>query len=166
MKLRVVILAATMATALLAQRPGVRFHDADGLPPTPQERIETHAKRLAHFLTLTTDQQTQVTNILTADVNNLSTLRDTLKTQREAVVEAIKANSGIPAAVTALSGTQAQIETIRANQAAQIYAILTADQKTKIGDAINLLAGGGPGGPGGPGGHGPGGPRGPKGGPR
>lgn len=160
------MLTVTMATALLAQSPRTRFQAGDGFPPTPQEMIERHVKRMGHFLTLTADQQTQVTNILTADVNNLSTLRDTLKTQREAVVEAIKANSGIQAAVTALSGTQAQIETIRANQAAQIYAILTADQKTKIGDAINLLAGGGPGGPGGPGGHGPGGPRGPKGGPR
>lgn len=156
-------MAVTMATSLLAQPPRTRFQAEDGFPPTPQEMIEKHVKRMGHFLTLTTDQQSQVTNILSADINNLSTLRDTLKTQREAVVDAIKANSGVPAAVTALSATQGQIETIRANQAAQIYAILTADQKTKIGDAINMLAGGGgPGGPGGPGGagHGPRGPRG------
>jgi Spy/CpxP family protein refolding chaperone len=149
-------MAATLAGALFAQPPQGRFQGSGGgFPPTPQEMIERHVKRMAHFLTLTTDQQAQVTNILTADINNLATLRETLKNQREAVVAAIKANSGIQAAVTALSATQAQIETIRANQAARIYAILTADQKTKIGDAINMLAGGGPGGPG---------PRGPRGG--
>lgn len=150
-------MAVTMATALLAQPPRDRFQNADVLPPTPQEMIERHVKRLGYFLTLTTDQQAQVTSILTADINNLATLRDAAKTQREAVVAAIKANSGIPAAVTALSATQAQVETIHASQAANIYAILTADQKTKIGNALNLLAGGG--GPGGPG-HGPRGPRG------
>lgn len=153
-------MAVTMAAALLAQPPRTRFQAGDGFPPTPQEMIERHVKRMGHFLALTADQQTQVTNILTADTNNLSTLRDTLKTQREAVVDAIKANSGVSAAVTALSATQGQIEIIRANQAAQIYAILTADQKAKIGDAIHMLAGGGgPGGPGGQGGRGPRGPR-------
>ena len=152
MTARVLVMALTTAAALLAQPP------AGGLPPTPQEMIGTHVKRLAYFLTLTADQQTQVTNFLTADVNNLTTLRDGMKAHRDAVLAAIKSNSGIPAAVTALSAAQAQIETIRANEAARIYAILTADQKTKIGDAINLLAGGG-----GPGG-GPRGPRGPRGG--
>lgn len=146
-------MAAALATALLAQPPRGRFQSGDGLPPTPQEMIDTHVKRLAHFLTLTADQETKVAGILTADVNNLTTLRDSLKTHREAVIAAIKTNSGVQAAVTALSGVQAQVETIRATEAAQIYALLTADQKTKVGNAINMLAGGGgPGGPGGPGG--------------
>jgi Spy/CpxP family protein refolding chaperone len=161
MKRRVIVLAMTMATALLAQPPG--GGRANAVPPTPQEMIQHHVERLTHYLTLTSDQQSQVTNILTADINNLTTLRDGMKAHREAVLAAIKSNSGIAAAVTALSNAQAQIETIRANEAAHIYAILTADQKTKIGDAVNMLAGGGgPGGPGGPGGFG--GPRGHRGG--
>ena len=151
MKLRLVVLVLTMATALLAQPP------SGGAPPTPQEIIQRQVNRLTHFLTLTSDQQTHVTSILTADINNLTTWQGTLKTQREAVLAAIKANNGVQAAIAALSNTQAQIETIRATEAASIYAILTADQKTKVGDAVNMLAGGG--GPGGPGGRGPGGPR-------
>lgn len=163
MKIRVVAIALTMAGALLAQPPG--GGRANMVPPTPQEMIQHHVERLTHFLTLTSDQQTQVTNILTADVNNLTTLRDSIKTEREAVLTAIKSNLNIGSAVAALSSTQAQIETIRANEAAKIYALLTADQKTKVGDGVNMLAGGGgPGGPGGPGGFG--GPRGHRGGPR
>jgi Spy/CpxP family protein refolding chaperone len=151
MKARLLVLGLTMAGALLAQPP------SGGLPPTPQEMIQRQVNRLTHFLTLTTDQQAKITGILAADINNLATLQGTLKTQREAVLAAIKANGGIPSAVSVLSSTQAQIETLRATEAASIYAILTADQKTKVGDAINILVGGGPGGPGGPGGRGPGG---------
>jgi Spy/CpxP family protein refolding chaperone len=164
MKIRAVAMALTMAGALLAQPPQGRFQgNAGGAPPTPQEMIQHQVERLTHFLTLTSDQQAKVTGILTADVNNLTTLRDSIKTQREAVLAAIKGNSGVGAAVSALSSTQAQIETIRATEAAAIYLILNADQKLKVGDAVNMLAGGGgPSGPGGPGG--PRGPRGPRGG--
>jgi len=153
MKARVFVMALTMAGALLAQPPG------GGAPPTPQEMIQRQVNRLTHFLTLTADQQTQITNILSADINNLSTLQGTLRTEREALLAAIKSNGGVQAAVAALSNTQGQVETIHANQAAQIYALLTADQKTKVGDAVNMLSGGGPGGPGGRGPGGRGGPR-------
>jgi hypothetical protein len=158
MKIRAVAMALTMAGVLLAQPPQGRFQgDAGGAPPTPQEMIQHQVDRLTHFLTLTSDQQTKVTGILTADVNNLTTLRDSAKTQREAVLAAIKGNTGIGATVSALSNTQGQVETIRATEAAAIYAILNADQKLKVGDAVNMLAGGGGlGGPGGPGGRGPG----------
>ena len=58
-------------------------------------------------------------------------------------------NAGVPSAVSALSATQSQIETIRASEAALIYTtVLTADQKTKIGDAVSMLSGGGGPGPG------------------
>jgi hypothetical protein len=156
MKIRVLVMAVTLAGALLAQPPQGHFQgNAGGAPPTPQEMIQHQVDRLTHFLTLTADQQTKVTNILTADITNLTTLQGNLKTQRDAVLTAIKGNTGIGTAVSGLSNAQAQIETVRATEAAAIYAILNADQKLKVGDAVNMLAGGG--GPGGPGGRGPGG---------
>ncbi len=143
------MIGLTMATALLAQPPGGGFRrNPSGTPPTPQQIIQREVDRLTRFLTLTTDQQTQVSGILSADINNLTSLQGTLKTERGAVLDAIKANSGVSSAVAALSATQSQIETIRANEAALIYAVLTADQKTKVGDGVAMLSGGG--------GHGPG----------
>ena len=150
MKASVFVAALTMAGALLAQPPVGGFRrDPNATPPTPQQMIQREVNRLTRFLTLSTDQQTQITNILSADISNLTSLQANLKTERAAVLTAIKSNSGVAAAVSALSATQAQVETIRANEAALIYTtVLTADQKTKVGDAVQMLSGGGGPGPG------------------
>jgi len=144
------MIGLTMAAALLAQPPGRASHrGASTTPATPQQLVEREVNRLTHFLDLTTGQQTQVSGILSTDINNLQTLQGSRKTQREAVVAAIKTNKGVSTAVAALAGTQAQIETMRANEAALIYAVLTDDQKAKVGDALSMLSsnfGRGPGG--------------------
>ena len=157
MKTRVLVIGLTMAAALMAQPPEGGFRrNANATPPTPQELIQRQVDRMTRFLTLSSAQQTQVTNFLSANINNLTSFHATMKTEHEAVIAAIKANSGgVASAVAAASSTQAQVETIRANEAAAIYAILTADQKTKIGDGLAMLSGGGGGGHGpGPGGRG------------
>ena len=154
MKARILFAAITMTAALMAQPPGGRFrgNHANALPADPVAR---RVAMLTRFLDLTADQQTKVTNILAPNSTNLATFEAKLKTERADTLAAIKANSGIASAVTAASNTQAQIETIRSTEAAAIHAtVLTADQKTKLGDGLGALMGGG-------GGFGPGPRRGP-----
>ena len=141
MQARVLMIGLTMATALMAQPPagGVR-RNLTAPRAAPQQTIQREVDRLTRFLGLTNDQQALVSRVFSADTNNLDTLQGALATQRAAVLSAIKANSGVPAAVAALSATQSQIETIRANEAAQIYAALTADQKNTIGDRVSMLS--------------------------
>ena len=136
-------MALTLAGALLAQPPAGSFRrGASGTPPNPQQIVQREVTRLTHLLDLSTDQQTKVSGILSADINNLTSLQSTLKTQRGAVLDAVKTNSGVSSAVAAASGTESQIAAIRANEAALIYATLTADQKAKVGDSLTMLSGG------------------------
>jgi Spy/CpxP family protein refolding chaperone len=138
-----------MATALMAQPPGGGFRrhavDPNSTQVTPAARP---VRMLTRFLDLTSAQQTQITNILAADSTNLDSLQATLKTERANLITAIKGNSGVSSASAALSSTQGQIEAIRAAEAAAIYQTLTADQKTKLGDGLGALMGGGGFGPG------------------
>ena len=149
MKARILIATLTMAAALMAQPPGGRFRrnavDPNATPVTPAARL---VRMLTRFLDLSAAQQTQITNILAADTTNLDTLQATLKTERANLITAIKANSGVSSASAAVSSTRAQIEAIRAAEAAAIYQTLSADQKTKLGDGLGALMGGGGFGPG------------------
>ena len=143
------LLTITVAGAVFAQTT----------TPARPDPITREVNMLTRFLTLTTAQQTAVQGILSADTTNLTTLEATLKADRAALVTAIKGNGGVASAVNNLSSTQAQIETIRASEAAAIYAQLTSDQKTKLGNGLGMIYGGGGGfgfgpGPGGPGGMG------------
>jgi hypothetical protein len=152
MKARFLVVALTMAGALMAQGPGPGARrNATGAAVDP---VTLEVQMLTNYFVLSSaagpngapSQVAQVTTILTADATNLQNLQATLKTERAAVVSAIKANSGIPAAVNALSATQLQIETIRATEAGAIYAILTADQQAKVANSgLGPLYGGGPG---------------------
>ncbi len=157
MKARFLVVALTMATALMAQGPGGGFRGkAASTNATPVDPVTREVKMLTNYFVLSSTQQAAVTAILTPDVTALQTLQATLKTERAAVVAAIETNSGIAAAVNTLSSTQAQIETIRAAEAGKIYTtVLTTDQQAKVtsGGLGPLYGGGGPGrgfGPGGP----------------
>jgi Spy/CpxP family protein refolding chaperone len=159
MKARILVVAFATAAGLMAQAPGggFRHHAAASANGAAVDPVTREVKMLTNYFVLSSapgangapSQVAQVTTILTADASNLQALQGTLKTERAAVVSAIKANSGIAAAVNALSATQLQIETIRATEAGAIYAILTPDQQAKVtATGLGPLYGGGGPGPG------------------
>jgi Spy/CpxP family protein refolding chaperone len=149
MKARFLVVALTMATALMAQGPGGGFRRkaAASTSTTPVDPVTREVQMLTNYFVLSSAQQAQVTAILTADTTNLQTLQATLKTGRAAVVSAIKANSGVAAAVHSLRDTQEQVDAARATEAGAIYAILTSDQQAKVASSGlgPLYGGGGPG---------------------
>jgi hypothetical protein len=156
MKTRHLVVALAMAATLMAQGPGGgRGRGANSANTTPINPVTREVQILTNYFVLssapgpngTPSQVAQVTAILTADSSALQSLQATLTTQRAALVDAIKANSGIAAAVNALSATQLQIATIRATEAGAIYAILTPDQQAKVANVGlgPLYGGAGPG---------------------
>jgi hypothetical protein len=157
MKAHFLAVALVAATSLMAQGPGGGFRGkAASANAAAADPVAREVRMLTNYFVLSSDQQTAVAGILTPDVTPLQTLQATLKTERAAVIAAIEANSGIAAAVNNLSMTQAQIETIRANEAGKIYTtVLSADQKAKVtASGLGPLYGvGGPGARGFGGGH-------------
>jgi len=89
---------------------------------------------LTQFLTLTTGQQTQATTIFTAAITANQALDTQETTARTALTTAIKANNtaGITTQATALGNIEAQEISNTAKADAAFYALLTADQKTKL----------------------------------
>ncbi len=75
-----------------------------------------------------------------------------LNTQLRAAIKS-GASDQIDKITGSISALRQQEDASRAKAAAKIYATLTDDQKTQIGDHVEMLMGGG-----GPGGRGPGGP--------
>jgi Spy/CpxP family protein refolding chaperone len=148
MKARILIATLAMATALLAQPPGGGFRRNASPGGTPVNPVDREVKMLTRMLDLSAAQQTTITGILGADTTKLQGLQDTLKTKRANLAAAIKLNSDLTGPVAALSLTQSSIEGIRAGEAAAIYQTLTPEQKTKLGDGLGPLYGGGGPGPG------------------
>ena len=144
MKLRLVIVPLIVSAALFAQPPdgGRRGPGGD-----PSQRIEN---MLTRFLTLDAAQQNQVHTILEDAKVQSQGSADQLKTLHTSLAAAIKSNSTaqIDALTVQISQVQQPLEAIRAKAAAKIYAVLTADQKTKLGDGLGMLMGGGGFGPG------------------
>lgn len=145
MKTRYLVVALTMAAALMAQGPG-RARRKSGT--TPADPVAREVQMLTNYFVLSASQQTAVANILTPNVPALQALQATLKTQRATLVADIKANStGVGTDVSALHATEVQIDTIRATEAGAIYALLTPDQQAKVNASGlgPLYGGGGPG---------------------
>src|SRR6185436_4383288 len=66
---------------------------AQRTPPTPAEMAQRRVDQLTKVLSLTTSQQQQALAIFTASATSESTLRDSMKTARESLSTAVKANS-------------------------------------------------------------------------
>ena len=147
MKLRLVftpaLITLMMAAALVAQPPARgRRGPGGGAPVDPSQRVEN---MLTRFLTLDATQQNQVHTILAdAQVQSQGSGAQ-LKTLRTSLIDAIKTNNTaqIDSLTQQISLQQQQLEAIRSKAAAQIYAILSADQKTKLGNGLGMLMGGG-----------------------
>ena len=138
MKLRLVLMPAAitvlMGAALLAQPPAGR-HD-------PGQRLEN---MLTKTLNLNATQQGQVHTILADAQIQSQTVRDQMKPLRTSLVDAIKANNiaQIESLHQQISPLQQQLDVIHSKASAQIYAALSPDQQTKVGNAIGMLMGGG-----------------------
>ena len=138
MKLRLVFVLAAMTllmgAALLAQPPA-GMHD-------PGQRLEN---MLTRTLNLNATQQGQVHTILADAQVQSQGIHDQLKPLRTGLLAAIKANDSaqIAALHQQISPLQEQLDVIHSKAAAQIYADLSPDQQTKVGNAIGMLMGGG-----------------------
>jgi Spy/CpxP family protein refolding chaperone len=142
MKLRLVLMPAAITlgltlmtgVALLAQPPAGRRD--------PIQRIEN---MLTRSLGLDATQQGKVHTILADAQLSSQAIRDQLKPLRASLLAAIKANDSaqIEALHQQISPLQQQLDVIRSKASAQIYAALSPDQQTKVGNAIGMLMGGG-----------------------
>ena len=139
-------IAALSVASVVAQPRGENgFHNGPGgggAGTTQTNDPATLAARQVSFLTtlltLTTGQQTQATTIFTAAITANQALDTQETTARTALVTAIKANNtaGITTQATALGNLEAQEISNTAKADAAFYALLTADQKTKL-DSVN-----------------------------
>jgi Spy/CpxP family protein refolding chaperone len=142
MKIRLFILPAIMAAALLAQPPAGGRRGPSGAPVDPSQRIEN---MLTMFLTLDATQQNQVHAILADAKVQSQGSADQLKTLRTSLVDAIKTNNTaqIDSLHQQISQLQQPLDAIRSKAAAKIYAILSVDQQTKLGNGLGMLMGSG-----------------------
>lgn len=107
----------------------------------PRRNVE---QRLSEQLSLNSEQQNKVHTIL-AESHVL--LRDNMQKTRDlhtALTAAIKSGSEdqIDRISQDIAAVQQQQTAVHAKSMARIYATLTADQKAKIGDRLDMLMGG------------------------
>lgn len=143
MKINFLLLTIAAAGLVLAQGPR-----GFGGPGGPDAEA-----RLTKTLNLNATQQNAVHTALQEHRVATSGLGDqmhTLNTQLHAAIKA-GATDQIDKITTSISALRQQESASQAKAAAKIYATLNDDQKTQVGDHLEMLMGG-------PGGRGPGGP--------
>jgi Spy/CpxP family protein refolding chaperone len=155
--LKAVVLALLMASMVFSQTAPT--------PPNPPTTAQMVANMVAHFTTLldlTSSQQALATTIFTTQQTALQALQTPMQSAQTALQTAVTSNTGLSAAAAQIGSLTAQQVLAQATGDAAFYAILTADQQTKLTE-LNKPGQGGPGqGPGqGPGNGSPGGPGGP-----
>ena len=129
--LTILMLNSALATTLiLAQGRG-------GAPPTPADIVARRVTFLTSQLSLTASQQQQATAIFTAAANSATTLRESSRTAREALNEAVKANdiAAIDRAAATIGSLTTQQTSNEAKAEAAFYQILTPEQKTKFSES-------------------------------
>jgi len=141
-------IAVLSAGAILAQRPMHGEYGGSTNPPDVATIVAHEVNFLTTLLTLTSGQQTQATTIFTNALNSITPLETNITTARTALSTAVQANdtAAITTQSTAIGGLEGQITAIQAKADAAFYALLTADQKTKLtamdGDFFDLGLGG------------------------
>jgi Spy/CpxP family protein refolding chaperone len=143
MKIKVLLLTIAATGLVFAQGPrGAGGPDAEA--------------RLTKTLNLNATQQNAAHTALQEHrvaTSGLNEQMHTLNTQLHAAIKAGNTEQ-ITQLTTSMATIHQQILASQSSAAAKIYATLTPDQKTQVGDHIEMLVGGGPG----FGGRGPGGP--------
>jgi Spy/CpxP family protein refolding chaperone len=148
MKARFLILSILISATLFAQPPHGGFRrDPNATPPTPADIVAREVQMLTRFLMLDGGQQAAATTDLTNAQAQLALNAATLKADRSQLADAIKGNQlGVIDTLTStIANLQGQNDAIRAKTAAAIYLLLTPDQKSKLGNGLGPLMGGGPG---------------------
>ncbi len=157
MRIGCIALSVTIASSLaLAQPPQGGQHVRQN-PEQAQQRFEQH---LAEHLSLTADQQSKVHAALLESRTMSQGMADQMRTLQTSLHTAIKAGSEdqIDSISRNIASLHQQQTAISAKATAKVYSTLTPDQKTKVGEHLEMLGGGGPGfGPRGRGFGGPGG---------
>jgi Spy/CpxP family protein refolding chaperone len=143
---KIAVLGPLLAAAVFAQRPFGAL--ASGSPPDPATIVQHKVDRLTTLLGLTSAQATQATTIFTAAETAMTPIETSLASYHTSIETAVKSNdtAAIDQLSASIGSATGQITAIRNKADAAFYAILTADQQTKL----NALPGGGRG-PGGPG---------------
>ena len=133
---RLLAVATLSAVAILAQGP--RSEQALGHGSTTPADTATVVQRQVSFLTtlltLTTGQVTQATTIFTTAINAITPLQTSITTARTSLAAAVKSNATatIDQLSTTIGTLTGQITAIDNKADAAFYALLTADQKTKL----------------------------------
>jgi hypothetical protein len=148
MKINLLLLTVAATGLVFAQGPRGRGPGGPGGPDTEA--------RLTKTLNLNATQQNAVHTALQEHRVATSGLNDQMHTLNTQLHAAIKsgATDQINQITTSIATLHQQMLASQSKAAASIYATLNADQKTQIGDHLEMLTGGGPG----FGGRGPGGP--------
>lgn len=148
---RTLITAAVMAALAvpafaLAQggfggRHGGSLHGGFGGPGL--ERFEEMLPRLAEYLELTDDQQSQIRAILDEEMPAIEDLREQLRTAHEAFRATHQPGDFDEAAVRAFAESQSQLHVelmvAGARTMSRIFTVLTPEQQDKLQDLRGLL---------------------------
>ncbi len=144
MRIGCIALSLSIASSLaFAQAPQGGQHIRQN-PELAEQRFEQH---LAQHLSLTADQQSKVHAALLESRTMSQGMSDQMRTLQTSLHTAIK--SGNEDQIDSLSRDIASLHqqqtAISAKATAKIYSTLTPDQKTKVGEHLEMLGGGGPG---------------------
>ncbi len=140
--------AVLSAGLIMAQGP------AQGQAPAGQgQRFQQRFQKIATLLNLTSDQQTQIESILQQSFTSAQPLMQEMRTNRQAIEQLVKsgtAGADFDKQIQPLASTQAnvvsQLTVLHAKAFAQVWNLLTPDQRTKAEDLRGLMPGFGMGG--------------------
>jgi Spy/CpxP family protein refolding chaperone len=133
---RLLAVTTLSAAAMLAQGPRSEqaFGHGSTTPVDTAAAVQRQVTFLTTLLTLTTGQVTQATTIFTTAINAITPLQTSIATARTSLSAAVKSNA--TATIDQLCNTigtlTGQITAIDNKADAAFYALLTADQKTKL----------------------------------
>ena len=139
------LLSATLLTGcMMAQRPFGVLTSSSG--PDPATIVQQRVERLTTLLSLTTAQAAQATTIFTNAQTAIAPLETNLYTYRTSMHAAVKSNAiaTIDQLATQIGTATGQITALQNKADAAFYAILTADQQTKLDSTGGRGFGGGP----------------------
>jgi len=143
MKMNLLLITIAATGLVFAQGPGPRGRGFGG-PGGPDTE-----GRLTKTLNLNATQQGVVHTALQEHRVATSGLNDQMRNLNTQLHAAIKAGATdqIDKITVSMSTLRQQEQASQSKAAAKIYATLTDDQKTQVGEHLEMLTGGGPGGP-------------------
>jgi Spy/CpxP family protein refolding chaperone len=126
-------LISFLAAGILSAQPAARHQGAPG----------RQLQRLTQNLNLTADQQAQARTILQNSFQQNRPLATQRRDARQAMTAAVKSGNEqqIDQAAQQSAQLRTQMAAARAKTAAKLYAILTPDQKAKVGENVNSMLG-------------------------